>query len=483
MTPYRLTQASARLWVASSLVLFSLLSGGCYNLAHRLPPGVSYRGEIHRASEASFLADLTWVDESGERHVEQQIFDAVMRIIDHAERFVLVDMFLYNDFQGDPPETTREISSELTSALIARKRERPEIQIVVISDPVNTLYGGIRSKHFERMREAGIPVVLTRLDRLRDSNPGYSGFWRLLAKPFGVREGGMLPNPFGGEKVSTLSYLALLNFKANHRKLIIADAGDDMVALVTSANPHDGSSAHGNVALQFNGPAVLDLLESERAVLELSDAELPPIELPELAETSEGPFSLQIVTEGQIRRVLLDQIAATGKGDRVEIAVFYISDHGVVKALVEARRRGALVRALLDPNKDAFGREKGGIPNRPVANDLRKGDIAVRWCDTHGEQCHAKLLLVRRASGESVLVLGSANFTRRNLQDLNLETDVVVRGPATSAPIRDAAEWLDLLWENEPSRFFSVDYEAYSNESLRKQFLYEIEERTGMSTF
>jgi phosphatidylserine/phosphatidylglycerophosphate/cardiolipin synthase-like enzyme len=479
----RIANLPAGTFLALPLLLLSIANSGCYNLIHRLPPGVSYRGEIHHGSQASFLADVTWVDESGERHVEQQVFDAVMRIISRAERFVLIDMFLYNDFQGDPPETTRALSGELTEALIARKRERPAIEILVVSDPVNTIYGGIRSKHFDALQEAGIPVVLTRLDRLRDSNPGYSGFWRLLAKPLGVREGGLLPNPFGDERVSALSYLSLLNFKANHRKLIIADAGDDMVALVSSANPHDGSSAHGNVALEFYGSAVLDLLETERAVLELSDAKLPPIALPELAEPESGPLTMQVVTEGQIRRTLLEGIATSGEGDRVDVAVFYISDHGVIEALIEARRRGAVVRALLDPNKDAFGREKGGIPNRPVAGDLHQGNVAVRWCDTHGEQCHAKLLLVRRASGESLLVMGSANFTRRNLQDLNLETDIAVRGAATSAPIRDAAAWFDLLWNNEPGRIFSVEYEAYADESLRKKFFYEMEERTGLSTF
>jgi len=48
--------------------------------------------------------------------------------------------------------------------------------VVVISDPVNTVYGGVESKHFAALEEAGVPTVLTRLDRLRDSNPSYSAF-------------------------------------------------------------------------------------------------------------------------------------------------------------------------------------------------------------------------------------------------------------------------------------------------------------------
>lgn len=473
-----------------SLVLIAALLaavpflGGCYNLVHRLPDGVSYRGDRHPADDVRFMADITWTDDSDVRHVEQHVFDAILEIIGGAERFVLVDMFLYNDFQGDPPETTRALSSELTDALIARKRARPEIDIVVISDPVNTVYGGIESEYFDALEAAGIPVVLTRLDRLRDSNPSYSSFWRLLGKPSGTKKGGLLPSPFSDDKVTMLSYLALLNFKANHRKLVIADSDDGLVALLTSANPHDGSSAHGNVGVSFRGPAVADLLESEQAVLAFSGAEPFEVSLPEpRGPQSPTAATVQVVTEGKIREALLEGIESAGKGDEVDVAVFYISDHDVVDALGDARKRGARVRALLDPNKDAFGREKGGIPNRPVAADLRASDVAVRWCDTHGEQCHAKLMLVRYADSTGMLVLGSANFTRRNLQDFNLETDLAIRGPIESPAIRDATIWFERLWNNELGRSYSVDYDVYRDERLRQRFKYNVEERTGLSTF
>ena len=52
-----------------------------------------------------------------------------------------------------------------------------------------------------------------------------------------------------------------------------------------------------------------------------------------------------------------------------------------------------------------------------------------------------------------------------------------------TAAIRDAASWFDRLWSNEPGATFSVDYEAYADDSLRKRFEYQVEERTGMSTF
>ena len=54
----------------------------------------------------------------------------------------------------------------------------------------------------------------------------------------------------------------MLNFKANHRKLIVADDGaGGLVALVCSADPNDGGSAHSNVGLRFAGAAGAAALE------------------------------------------------------------------------------------------------------------------------------------------------------------------------------------------------------------------------------
>lgn len=41
-----------------------------------------------------------------------------------------------------------------------------------------------------------------------------------------------------------------------------------------------------------------------------------------------------------------------------------------------------------------------------------------------------KQIHTRYRSGNNTLILGSANFTRRNLTDYNLETDVAIRGSA-----------------------------------------------------
>ncbi len=455
---------------------------GCHSFKP-MPEGLSLEAPPRPVSDLAFFADETWVDEEGVRHTEQEIFDELFRLIDGAQALIVADQFLYNDWQGPVPETTRALSSELTERLIARKRAVPQMQVVLITDPVNSLYSGLPSAQLDALRAANVQVLETNLNALRDSNVMYSPFWRLLVKPFGNSPGGIFPNPIGPGKVSLRTYLKLINFKANHRKTLIVDRGDELVAFVSSANPHDGSSAHRNAAIRFNGPAVMDLLASENAVLALSD--LPPVAAPGFVSSAQpaSEATVQVLTEKKIHDAILDILTTAQKGDQVDLMMFYLSDRDVIEALQTAHEAGATVRVMLDPNKDAFGREKNGVPNRPVARELHLAGIPVRWCDTHGEQCHAKMLLRRRADSTATLLSGSANFTRRNLEDLNLETDIRIEGSATLPVVADAQRYFDDTWGNRNGRIASADYEAYGDVSLWQRMRSRMMEFTGFSTF
>lgn len=467
----------------SQVLALPFILVGCHSFK-ALPDGISFEGEHTASTEVAFVSDTTWVDGNGQRHVDQAIFDDVFRIIEQAEKLIVLDMFLYNDFQGPVPETTRALSGELTSALIAKKAQQPEIDIVVISDPLNTLYGGLPSPQFERLKAAGIRVVITDLRQLRDSNTVYSFFWRIFVKPFGNKVATTLPNPIGPGRVSLRSYLELINFKANHRKVLIADRGDSYVGFVTSANPHDGSSAHRNAAIRFTGAAAGALLTTENAVLAFSGQ--PIIEFDPVIDSSqdgESSTTVQVVTEGKIKDAYLAHLNAVGAGDKVDLMMFYLSDRAIITALKQAHQRGADLRLLLDPNKDAFGREKNGVPNRPVAHELVQVGLIVRWCRTQGEQCHAKMMVVNEQGGNAVLISGSANLTRRNLDDLNLETNVVVKGRADKAPFTDAHEYFEKAWNNTENRLYSVDYGQYKDGSWWHRGLYRFMEWSGISSF
>jgi len=462
-----------------------LVSVGGYNVYKPLPAGLSFAGLARKVSSIEFYKDLTWVDAEGNRQTKQEIFDKILEMIHGARSFILLDMFLFNDFIGKEQTPYRRLAQEVTDALVARKNKFPGLKIVVITDPINTVYNGTENQFFERMSSENIEVVVTKLERLRDSNPAYSAFWRIFIQPFGNGFGSLLPNPFGRGRVSLRSYLAMFNFKANHRKLIICDGADGYSALITSANPHDGSAAHGNVAIYFNGPAVLDLLETEKSVLDFSGGLTMPVLSSSLKLSGKNvpEITVQILSESKIKDVMIAALKQAGAGDNLAMITFYLSDRDIIEALKGASSRGAALRILLDPNKDAFGRKKNGIPNRQAAAELVKFGIPVRWSNTHGEQAHTKLLLVQYKHGQSFFVLGSANFTRRNLEDLNLETDIAVRGPEAKAIFADVKNYIDLLWHNPDGRQFSIDYIYYADNSLFRRLMYRWMEATGMSTF
>jgi phosphatidylserine/phosphatidylglycerophosphate/cardiolipin synthase-like enzyme len=461
-----------------------------------LPEGISRDGQAHpiAAGEVQFLRDVTYPGPNGPV-LTQEIFDEAIRLIGSAENLIVADLFLFNDYLGKAGTEYRPLSGEVAAALIARQRARPNLQVVVITDPVNDVYGGSAAAPLQALRDAGIPVVLTNLRQLRDSNPLWSGFWRLAIEPWGVSRGGWLPHPFSAAagKVGLRSWLTLLNFKANHRKVIIADAprhdgqGRELAALVMSANPHDGSSAHGNVALTVRGPVAGDLLRSEQAVLAMSgftmDINLPAGLSDESVVSVGANARIRLVTEGGIRRALLETLTATGEGDRIDLAMFYLSDRKVIGALKAAASRGVTIRLLLDQNRDAFGYAKDGVPNKPVAAELvaAHSNIRVRWYDTRGEQFHAKAILVHHAD-QTTLFAGSANLTRRNLGDLNLETDLVLEGPADFPAINDAHRWFEDLWINRIGPC-SLPYENGEDDSTLRYWKYRLQEATGLGTF
>ena len=152
-------------------------------------------------------------------------------------------------------------------------------------------------------------------------------------------------------------------------------------------------------------------------------------------------------------------------------------------SLLAARGRGVRVRVLIDPSQGAFGRDKDGVPNQPVAHELHQAGIPVRWCNTEDEQCHSKLILHRGNNGQAEFIAGSANYTRRNLDNLNLETSVSVSASLDAPAMEDAAAYFDRRWNNHQDQVFSLPYNEYREDSRLRYWQYRFMEATGLSTF
>ncbi len=498
-TKHQLKPRKSRRKILGQIILGVLLVVGLWNVWKPLPQEINKDWGTRNvaSSQIKLLTDTTYLDSQGKRVSDQHIFDEVFSMIKNAQTYIFIDMFLWNDFGADPTKVHRALSSELAQALIAKKKENTNIIIQVVSDPINSVYGGQPSKLFRDMEEAGIAVTFTNLSSLRDSNPIVSSLWRVFVYPFEylhlVLTGAtytvrLIPNILGGEeKVTVRAYLSLLNFKANHRKLIVTDevinGTSRFASLVMSANPHDGSSSHSNSALQVQGDFAYDVLNSEKRVILMAGKTF--IEPPVIkSNDTGGDIQVKLITDRAILDEVVTTIKATKQGDEINMLMFYLSERHVIKELLEASKRGVTIRLILDPNKDAFGKQKNGIPNREVADTLvthGNGNISVKWCNTHGEQCHAKMLVIQRKDSYS-LILGSANFTRRNIGGYNLESNIALTSRSVYPVWTEALTYFNDLWNNSHG-VFSAEYATYEDRSKFKKMVAWFMENTGLSTF
>jgi phosphatidylserine/phosphatidylglycerophosphate/cardiolipin synthase-like enzyme len=474
-----------------------------------LPPGTRTASAWHSvaASDVSFIADITSADAYGRAVSSQAIFDETLKVIRGAHQFLVLDYFMFNSRHDglDPTSALlRPLSGTLREALIERRQALPDLKVLFITDPINSLYGATPSSDLRLLRAAGVDVVVTDLDQLRDSNHFYSSAWRLALNWWSpnTKGPGSFPNPLDDSDTPLPlgAWAQLINFKANQRKLVIGDdGGGGLVGVVGSANPHDASGADSNAAVRISGPVLNSLLDSELNIARFSGWQgslpVPPVAAAATQHTPEETAGLtsgklarvQVLTEGAIHDALVEHIDAAARGEAIDIAMFYVSDRSVVEALLAAGRRGVTVRLIVDPNKDAYGHTTSGLPNQPSVSELvSEGDgaIHVRWYRTHGEQFHTKLVMVYGAQ-RLWLTVGSANLTTRSLGDYNLEANVAIEVARNAALANQILEYFDTLWSNRAPLGieYTADFSAYADPGQGHYWLYRFMEATGMASF
>jgi cardiolipin synthase A/B len=475
-------------WVHKKAVLITLATlvffGSImfYQTHKPLPEGTSYEGQVFHVKDVNFLYDLSYKDHAGHFLRESRIFERVNEIIAEAKDFVVIDMFLFNSYY-DGDHQMPDLAGNLTDALVKKKRENPDMPIVFITDHLNTTYGSHHTPEIQTLKENGIDVMFTDLKPLRDSNFVYSAIWRTFFQWFQSQpeDEGWLENPLAktAPKVTIRSYLELLNVKANHRKVVVTDQS----ALITSANPHNASGLHSNIAFEVKGPIIGDILHTEKAAARYSDGP----ELPDYHSStkSSGNIKVQVLTEGEVYKRALEELKKAGKGDTVWLGMFYLAERKVINGLVGAAERGADVRIILDPNKNAFGQQKMGLPNIPVASELyRRGEknIHIRWYNTKMEQYHTKLLYIRKKE-KAVMLGGSTNYTTRNLEDLNLETNLWIETPLEQDVNKEVSSYFNRIWSNEEGLYT----EKYSNKEYGITWLkylgYRVQKLLNFTTY
>jgi PLD-like domain len=414
-----------------------------WNSVKPLPPGTHVSSLPARLAESQvdFIDDDSHRGESLKREIEA---------VGRAEQMIVLDQC--------------PLAHELAKQLLLRKRQRPNIKIMLVTDPRNEVYGGTPAQTLSTLEAAGIIVARTRLARLRDSNPLYSSVWRLSV--------GWWSDPFDEVpgQVTLSSTLRRRNFKADRRQLLVADDGaGGWTSIVLSASAAGGTAGAGvaNVGLEIRGHLARDIVASELRIAAWStdDDRLPTA--PPMMSRGVGTIDARFLTEGAIHTALRDVIAVAGSGDSIDVVVWALDDRRMVDAMLLAAARGARLQLLLRSDSPGTRAAAGELVHNAA------GNIEVRW---QTAELEARYTLVRHRS-DVWIDLGSANFTRRGLGDLDLTADIELHMPARAAAARAALDLFAREWSS------AAAYADRADESRATYWRYRLADATGLTLF
>ncbi|MFL2847786.1 MAG: phospholipase D-like domain-containing protein [Coraliomargaritaceae bacterium] len=488
-----------------------------------MPKGCDLLSPYFSYSDVDLLIDRTYRDvASGQNILDHEILDSIIDEIQSAETFLVVDFFLWNKWQGrfaknkDNNQELRSLSDLLADAIIEKRKRNPEIPILLITDPINRLYGSDHPEFFQSFNDLGIPVVYTDLYNLPDPNKIYSKQVRFWSKFYDLNPNAnsnrfrIFPNlvESKAERLSFSQFFTALHLKANHRKLLISGYKDSPSKMIIgSFNPSNASSFNSNLAVSVAGPVADYVARSEIEIakwsalkpenllgkrFELDDAirRMDKALLPQdhFNQYTSRKTGVRFISEGSTKQVLLDLFENSDKGTEIDIAMFYLSDRKIVKALKSAGKKGAKIRLILDQNKNAFGFKKMGVPNRSVADELMQLDevdsIQIHWASAEtGGQFHSKAIRVFDDKRD-ILFLGSSNVTHRSINNFNLEANVMFNDVITVNNEFDL--YFESIWGNSLGFEESVEYKALKNPKWMQYIrlcFYRLQEWTQLSTY
>lgn len=421
------------------LVLLGLLAWASFAFWHTVKP---LPAGTHVATLAARLAE-SQVDVIDDSSNPQELTALEIAALDRAEQLVILDLC--------------PVTPAIARHLLTRKRQRPNLKVVIVADPLNEAYGGTPAEYFVALERAGIIVARIRLERLRDSRPLYSGLWRLAI--------GWWSNPFDEApgRSTLLSSLRHFNFKRDHRRLMVADDGSGgWLSMI---------SGEGDVGLELRGALAHEIVESEMQIARWStDDDRLPSAPPTAEARGLGSIDARYLTEGAIESALLDAVAASASGDQISIAANAVSDRRLISAALSAAARGVRLEVLLDPDAE---------PNRAVAAELERdggGRIEVRWFAAHQALAHTALAIIRHRN-ELWVNVGAADFTRPSLDDFNLGAALELRLPASAGAARALAGHFARQWSS------AAAYGRYADESRGAYWQYRVLEAGGLAAF
>lgn len=114
-------------------------------------------------------------------------------------------------------------------------------------------------------------------------------------------------------------------------------------------------------------------------------------------------------------------------------------------------------------------------------NKLGHNNIKIRWYNTGFEQYHSKIMYITGRE-DSKIIAGSANFTKRNLDDLNLETNLKIIAPPHSQVMKDVDRYFNKLWNNNGG-IYTKNYPSNEKMPFAKYITYRLQKLTHFTTY
>ena len=99
---------------------------GSYHVFKSSPESVSYESDVYQTDSAKFIYVLTYETEDGTIQNDQTILDHMYDIIDEAESFLLMDLFLFNDDYDRTSQKFPSVSHDLADRLIQKSKTIPK---------------------------------------------------------------------------------------------------------------------------------------------------------------------------------------------------------------------------------------------------------------------------------------------------------------------------------------------------------------------
>ena len=513
-----------------------LLMASCSTIKNP-PLGINYESPIRETENAEFHYDLTYLDKDGNIQYDRNLWDATLKVVDNAKDYLVIEMFLFNDLYNKDKEHFPEFAKEYTEKLIKKQKENPNLKVYVLADENNNFYGAFEHPFITSMKNAGINVIIVDIFKLKDTFPWYSPFWRTFIEPMGNPQNkGWITNFYGDmwPKLTVRNLLRALNVKADHKKVFL----NEKEAVVSSANIHDPSYFHENIAVYADGPIVKDVLHDLQLVAKFSDSESHQkivisktiadklnlkvgqrlfayfinkqgvrtrkftitgtvnitavtensdinTEKNEITDTEGKTYKIQYLTEAAIGKHLDVDIDSLKAGDELLMGMYFLADKGVIDRLIKAANRGVKIRIIFDRSRDAFGMSTNGLPNKPVSKKLKKrtkGKIEIKWYFTNNEQYHTKITLMKKTDGNVIINAGSANLIKKNIRGYIMDSNFRILTTQDSKMSKDIYEYFDRLWENKDG-LFTINFDDEPTTSGFSDFMYKILDTTQLGSF